>query len=231
MPEPTPSTPTLVLYQRDDCHLCDLALDVLAEVRVPDFESVFIDGDEGLEARYGARVPVLRDTARGVELDWPFDGDRLRRWCAALLVLAMPLVAQAGIAGTPPPDVDLVKGTAASAGAVPGRALADYLDGGVGDSIERFILTGAVTSLPPGLDLGGVRQAFERASGPSRAARTLQARLLRTGSDDAHWEGVVLMKSGTAHAFAIGHDELCLQGPDGATACWTLRSGDAISPD
>ena len=53
----------LILYQRDDCHLCDLALDVLAVARVPEFESVFIDGDAGLEDRYGVRVPVLRETA------------------------------------------------------------------------------------------------------------------------------------------------------------------------
>lgn len=64
--------PSLVLYQRDDCHLCDLALEVLAQAGVPDFRSVFIDGDAELETRYGTRVPVLRDVARGIELDWPF---------------------------------------------------------------------------------------------------------------------------------------------------------------
>ena len=63
----------LILYQRDNCHLCDLALDVLAHARAPDFDSVFIDGDEALEARYGERVPVLRDGRDGRELDWPFD--------------------------------------------------------------------------------------------------------------------------------------------------------------
>ncbi|MBB1088182.1 glutaredoxin family protein [Lysobacter sp. SG-8] len=66
----------LVLYQRDDCHLCDLALEVLAAVRAPDFESVFIDDVPALEARYGARVPVLRQ-GDGRELDWPFDAGRL----------------------------------------------------------------------------------------------------------------------------------------------------------
>lgn len=65
--------PQYVLYQRDDCHLCDLALDVLAQARMPAFESVFIDDDEVLEARYGVRVPVLHDVAAGRELDWPFD--------------------------------------------------------------------------------------------------------------------------------------------------------------
>ena len=70
--------PMLTLFQRDDCHLCDLALEVLAAARAPDFDSVFIDDDAALAARYGERVPVLRDDARGVELDWPFDADGLQ---------------------------------------------------------------------------------------------------------------------------------------------------------
>ena len=72
----------LILYQRDHCHLCDLALDELAQARVPEFESVFIDGDDALEARYGLRVPVLRDDARDIELDWPFDAEKLRGFLA-----------------------------------------------------------------------------------------------------------------------------------------------------
>ena len=73
----------LTLYQRDTCHLCDLALAVLADARVPDFESVFIDDDDALEARYGLRVPVLRDAAGERELDWPFDAARVRAFLAA----------------------------------------------------------------------------------------------------------------------------------------------------
>ena len=72
----------LVLYQRDDCHLCDLALEVLAQARLPDFDSVFIDGDDELEARYGERVPVLRHEASGAELGWPFDAERVRGFLA-----------------------------------------------------------------------------------------------------------------------------------------------------
>jgi len=70
----------LVLYQRDDCHLCDLAIDVLAQARAPDFSSVFIDNDNALEARYGERVPVLREEESGRELDWPFDAAAVRRF-------------------------------------------------------------------------------------------------------------------------------------------------------
>ena len=69
----------LTLYQRDDCHLCDLALAVLAQARAPEFDSVFIDDDEVLEEKYGQRVPVLRDAA-GRELEWPFDAARLAAW-------------------------------------------------------------------------------------------------------------------------------------------------------
>ena len=73
----------LILYQRDTCHLCDLALAVLAEARTPEFDSFFIDDDDALEARYGLRVPVLRDAAGERELDWPFDAARVRAFLAA----------------------------------------------------------------------------------------------------------------------------------------------------
>ena len=72
--------PRYVLYQRDDCHLCDQALEVLAGVRLPEPDSVFIGGDDALEACYGVRVPVLRDATDGRELDWPFDADLVRAW-------------------------------------------------------------------------------------------------------------------------------------------------------
>jgi hypothetical protein len=70
----------LVLYQRDDCHLCDLAIDVLANARAPEFSSVFIDNDNMLEARYGERVPVLREEESGRELGWPFDAQAIQRF-------------------------------------------------------------------------------------------------------------------------------------------------------
>jgi len=69
----------LTLFQRDACHLCDQAVEVLAQTRAGQFDSVFVDGDATLEAAYGERVPVLRD-ARGRELDWPFDSAALRAW-------------------------------------------------------------------------------------------------------------------------------------------------------
>jgi hypothetical protein len=74
------ANPGLQLIQRDDCPLCDQALAVLAAARAPEFDSVWIDGVDALEAVYGMRVPVLRDTVSGAELDWPFDADRVRAW-------------------------------------------------------------------------------------------------------------------------------------------------------
>jgi hypothetical protein len=70
----------LILYQRDECKLCDEALAVLAAARAPEFESVWIDEDGDLEARYGTRVPVLRDAGSGRELEWPFAPDDVRRF-------------------------------------------------------------------------------------------------------------------------------------------------------
>ncbi|WAT15684.1 glutaredoxin family protein [Xanthomonas fragariae] len=72
----------LILYQRDACHLCDQAVEVLVQAHAGEFSSVFIDDDAALELAYGERVPVLRD-ALGRELAWPFDWQRLRAWLDA----------------------------------------------------------------------------------------------------------------------------------------------------
>jgi hypothetical protein len=75
---------SLTLIQRDNCHLCDLAWEVLASAGVADFDPLWIDQDIGLEARYGTRVPVLRNEGSGEELDWPFDAAAVKRLAAAL---------------------------------------------------------------------------------------------------------------------------------------------------
>ena len=72
----------LTLFQRDDCELCDQAVAVLACAHAPDFASVWIDDDAELEARYGTRVPVLRDDTSGHELGWPFDAEKLQAFLA-----------------------------------------------------------------------------------------------------------------------------------------------------
>jgi hypothetical protein len=72
-----------VLYQRDDCKLCDEALAIIAAARAPDFQSVWIDGNDALERVYGERVPVLRDADDGRELCWPFGVDDVRTFVGA----------------------------------------------------------------------------------------------------------------------------------------------------
>jgi hypothetical protein len=72
-----------ILYQRDYCHLCDQALGLMAAARAPDFASAWVDDDAALEARFGERVPVLRDTHDDRELQWPFDVDALQRFFAS----------------------------------------------------------------------------------------------------------------------------------------------------
>jgi hypothetical protein len=72
----------LTLIQRDECELCDLAWERLAQAGVPDFDPLWIDDDLGLQARYGERIPVLRREDSGAELDWPFDPGDVRRFLA-----------------------------------------------------------------------------------------------------------------------------------------------------
>ncbi|MGH8212415.1 MAG: glutaredoxin family protein [Rhodanobacteraceae bacterium] len=78
----SPLRARLLLFQRDDCKLCDEAVALLVAARAPEFESVWIDDDVDLEARYGERVPILRDENSGRELDWPFDLAALRAFIA-----------------------------------------------------------------------------------------------------------------------------------------------------
>ena len=53
---------TLVtMYSRRNCHLCEVAKEVVESARNEaefEFEVVFIDGDVGLEKEYGEEVPV-----------------------------------------------------------------------------------------------------------------------------------------------------------------------------
>lgn len=72
----------LTLFQRDQCHLCDLAYEVMVAAGVPDFDPIWIDGDAALEAIYGIRIPVLRREDTTAELDWPFTPDAVKDFLA-----------------------------------------------------------------------------------------------------------------------------------------------------
>ena len=50
------------VYSRSNCHLCEVALEVISEIR-KDFEftitKILIDGNAELEEKYGEQVPVI----------------------------------------------------------------------------------------------------------------------------------------------------------------------------
>jgi glutaredoxin len=60
--------PSIVLYTRQGCHLCEIAAKVLAKYRL-EFEAVDVDTDPELRQRYNECVPVVsingRDRFRG----------------------------------------------------------------------------------------------------------------------------------------------------------------------
>lgn len=72
--------PTVLMYSRRTCGLCDEARAVIQRVGQREgfeFEEVFIDGDEDLERRYGLRVPVV--LVDGAEVfEYEVDPRRLR---------------------------------------------------------------------------------------------------------------------------------------------------------
>lgn len=73
---------TLVLYHTEGCHLCEQAealLQPFALARGWRVERVDIAAEEALFARYGVRIPVVRDEARAVEIGWPFNATELAR--------------------------------------------------------------------------------------------------------------------------------------------------------
>jgi glutaredoxin len=54
--------PTVRMYSRPGCHLCDVARDVIEGVRERlafAYEEVDISGDDRLEREYGIRIPVV----------------------------------------------------------------------------------------------------------------------------------------------------------------------------
>lgn len=69
----------LILFSGSDCHLCDVAKSLLANVELIDFELETIDVKAQREYfhEYGARIPVLRRGDTGAELPWPFDQAQL----------------------------------------------------------------------------------------------------------------------------------------------------------
>jgi len=70
----------LFFYTTSQCHLCELAEALLVNTPMQSpvpVDVVDIAQSEELVQRYGTRIPVLRRSDTGQELDWPFDRDQL----------------------------------------------------------------------------------------------------------------------------------------------------------
>jgi hypothetical protein len=82
----------LILYITTDCHLCEEAQRVVYQalgclataVDIVDIAAIAIADDDQLLARYSLRIPVLRRTDTGTELDWPFGPEDVHRLCQVL---------------------------------------------------------------------------------------------------------------------------------------------------
>ena len=72
----------VILYTREDCHLCHQAMDLFKASGDDEWELVErdIDGDIRLLAMYGTRIPVLRREDTGAELAWPMTAGRVQRF-------------------------------------------------------------------------------------------------------------------------------------------------------
>ncbi len=67
----------LTLYSRTDCHLCELAEQLLDDCAVS-WQTADIESDLGLIRKYGNHIPVLYRADIDRELFWPFDNVTLQ---------------------------------------------------------------------------------------------------------------------------------------------------------
>ena len=71
----------LRLYSRPDCHLCEVALELVNNCGASvELEQVNIEEELRLLDRYGLAIPVLQRLDNGAELGWPFDQAGLARF-------------------------------------------------------------------------------------------------------------------------------------------------------
>ncbi len=70
-----------LLFGTEGCHLCEEAEKLLLQAGLS-FDKQDIIDDEQAQVLYAIRIPVLRHLLNGLELDWPFDAQRLRRFIA-----------------------------------------------------------------------------------------------------------------------------------------------------
>lgn len=69
--------PSVILYGKTDCHLCDDAEAILVRLGA-DYRKVDIQGSAELFERFRYRIPVI-EIEDGQMLDWPTTTERVRR--------------------------------------------------------------------------------------------------------------------------------------------------------
>ena len=74
--------PPVTLYGTLACHLCEAAMHVLQPLIADGLRvsEVDISDSDELMQRYQMRIPVLRRTDSGAELDFPFDLAQVMDW-------------------------------------------------------------------------------------------------------------------------------------------------------
>lgn len=80
--EPAHSTDArVVVYTRPDCHLCEVALDIVAEVcsqTGASWKQVYVSGNDALTAQFTDQVPVTYVDGQQHDF-WRVDPERLTR--------------------------------------------------------------------------------------------------------------------------------------------------------
>jgi glutaredoxin len=70
----------ITVYSRHGCHLCDVALNVVASMQAElgfTIEEIYIDGDQELERLYGEQVPVIHINGEHHDF-WRVNPERFR---------------------------------------------------------------------------------------------------------------------------------------------------------
>jgi hypothetical protein len=77
-------TKQIYLYSTSNCHLCELALDLVMLQSVSEHVTIIeISDNKNLLEIYETRIPVLQRSDTQAELSWPFDENDLQQFLSA----------------------------------------------------------------------------------------------------------------------------------------------------
>tara|TARA_B100001094_G_scaffold2871_1_gene2579 strand:+ start:1095 stop:1349 length:255 start_codon:yes stop_codon:yes gene_type:complete len=77
---------TVIIFTTKGCHLCELAGEILENLRRTEnfsLEVQDISETEMLVEKYGLLIPVIMDKATCKELRWPFDSNDVIQWISS----------------------------------------------------------------------------------------------------------------------------------------------------